>query len=507
MRDGDDLVRARKYFSWTLGITLLVKLWLAAYFPFTGDEAFFYQWGLYPDWGYYDHPPMVGWLLAGLNAISSHPLVLRMATVFLWSVIALGLVDLMRRIAPEREAAAYWLGALFLALPFTWALNAVTTDTPLILFMFFSGYCFIRAAHSDKLPWYAASGVFLGLALLSKFFAGLLAIAYFVYLARSPRGWLRLLIVAGCAVPFFALNIAYNATHCWSNVMFNLINRNEDARWSVGTIFGYLAMVAYLITPWVVFKLLRSRPVWRERGVIVVLFAVPFVLFLLLSAKKTIGLHWVLGFMPFVFLLAGLASSGQELHKYFRWTAWFSVPHFLAFAAIILLPMSAWQGTRLHDDVVFHKDTKAIVAALRKNLPEQGVIMARAYTPASLLSYHAEEYWPVFGIGKFHARQDDVIADFRQYDGRPVRVFDRKPIKQDDLAPFFDSVTVTSFEVAGVRFWYADGSNFNYALYRERVLKTIAERYYRVPPFLPTYGCQFLQRYDLLDAAGITLVR
>jgi hypothetical protein len=26
-------------------------------------EAFFYQWGVYPDWGYYDHPPMVGWLL------------------------------------------------------------------------------------------------------------------------------------------------------------------------------------------------------------------------------------------------------------------------------------------------------------------------------------------------------------------------------------------------------------------------------------------------------------
>lgn len=42
---------------------LAVRLWIAAAMPITGDEAFFYWWGVYPDWGYYDHPPMVGWLI------------------------------------------------------------------------------------------------------------------------------------------------------------------------------------------------------------------------------------------------------------------------------------------------------------------------------------------------------------------------------------------------------------------------------------------------------------
>lgn len=492
-------IRARRVFLWTVGLTLLLKLWLAAAFPMTGDEAFFYQWGVYPDWGYYDHPPMVGWLLAVLNSISNHPLVLRSATVLLWTVVAFGLVDLARRLAPEREAAAYWLGSLFLVLPFAWALNVVTTDTPLILFVFASGYCFIRANLSGKSGWYAGAGVFLGLALLSKYFAGLLAIVYFLYLARSKRGWLHLLLIAACAVPFAAINVIYNATHCWSNVMFNLINRNEGARWSATTVLGYVAMMIYLVTPWAFFRVARSWRAMPTWGPVAVLFLIPFGLFLLLSAKKTIGLHWVLGFVPFVFLFlfAGTAITPEQLRKYFRWTLWFSVPHFLALAAIILLPASVWQGTKLHDDVVFHKHSEEIIAALRTDLPENGALMARAYTPAALLSYHAGEYVPVLGEGRYHARQDDVIVDFREYAGRPIRVFSRTPIQTEELAPFFESVTTGSFEVEGVTFWYADGTAFNYSEFRERVLKTIAERYYQIPSFLPMYGCQFLERYDL----------
>ena len=493
---GADPLHARRIFLWTFAVTLLLKIWLAATFPMTGDEVYFYQWGVHPDWGYYDHPPVVGWMLYVLNDISSHPLSLRIVTVFSWGVVALGMVDLMRRMVPDQQATAYWLGTLFLALPFAWALNIVTTDTPLILFVFASGYCYIRASLSGRWPWFAACGVFLGLALLSKYFAGLLAIAYFVHLARSRRGWLNLALIAACALPFAALNVVYNATHCWNNVMFNLLNRHEGAQWSLGTVALYVGMMTYLITPWVMLKLVRSRHLMRARGALVVLFLVPFALFLLLSAKKTIGLHWVLGFMPFVFLFAATVSNTDEMRKYFRWTAWFSVPHFAVLAALVLLPTSAWQSTRLYDDVVFHKESKAIVAALHDGLPQGGVLMARAYTPASLLSYHAGEYWPVFGVSGYHARQDDIIVDFRQYAGRPVRLFDRRSIQVDDLAPFFESVSTGSFEVAGVTYWYADGNNFNYPVYRERILKTIAERYYRIPSFLPVYACPFLQRYD-----------
>ena len=39
---------------WLLGAglaSLLLRLWIALTFPMSGDEAFFYWWGVYPDWG------------------------------------------------------------------------------------------------------------------------------------------------------------------------------------------------------------------------------------------------------------------------------------------------------------------------------------------------------------------------------------------------------------------------------------------------------------------------
>ena len=278
--------------------------------------------------------------------------------------------------------------------------------------------------------------------------------------------------------------------------MFNVYNRNEGTHWSPGNILLYLGMMIYLLTPWVSLKLLRSRHLLRSHGPIAVLFLTAFTLMLIVSTRKVVGLHWVLGFVPFAFLFVGAVTEARDLRKYVRWTLWFAAPHLIAIALVVLAPLSFWQGYKFHDDVAFHKKTGEIVAQLRKSLPERGAIMARTYTPASILSYHAGEYWPVFGEGRYHARQDDVIVDFRTYAGRPLRIFDRKPIEAVDLAPYFERVSVNSFEIEGIRYWVADGENFNYPAYREGVLRKITERYYRIPSYLPVRGCHFLERYE-----------
>ena len=35
----------------------------------TADEAYFIWWGWLPDWGFYDHPPMIGWWLAAPTSL------------------------------------------------------------------------------------------------------------------------------------------------------------------------------------------------------------------------------------------------------------------------------------------------------------------------------------------------------------------------------------------------------------------------------------------------------
>jgi hypothetical protein len=186
-------------------------------------------------------------------------------------------------------------------------------------------------------------------------------------------------------------------------------------------------------------------------------------------------------------------AATQVRHAVFN--AVLSVPHLLLLMAFIVPPTDFWAGKALHDDVVFHRETPAIIAQLRKNLPDNGHLAATAYTPASLLSFYAGSYVPVLGPGRFHARQDDVIVDFRLYDGAMFRVFDRKPLDTETLAPWFESVSTGSFEVAGITFFYADGVGFKYGVFRETVLKTVFDRYYQIPDVLPRMGCQFADRY------------
>lgn len=505
---GFTIAAARRVFWWAFGLTLVLKTTLAAVFPFTGDEAFFYQWGVFPAWGYSDHPPMVGWLLAVLRQFGEQPLVLRSVTLLVTSAIALLVVDLLRRLLPEdREAGAWMAGALYLALPWSWMFVLVTTDTPLVLFMALSVWAYVRADTSARgAAWYALAGLLLGLAFLSKYFAALLGFAYAAHAFgwRRERWWAPFLIFV-CALPAIALNIAFNATHGWSNVMFNVFNRNEASAWSLKTFATYVAMALYLFTPWLVWRAARSRPVGgvsaTTRTTLAVLWLFPVVVFALLATRRTIGLHWVLGFVPVFVVWAGLRVPAHAWRRLLGYTVALSVPHLLAVLAIALAPLSWWSHTRLHDRAVFLRETPAIAEALRADLPADAVIMAHAYNPAAMLAFPLGRYVPVFGPGRHHARQDDQIIDFRTYEGRAVRVFQYDEPDLAAYAPYFERVGKHPLDVAGVRFWAVDGEGFRYAPYRERVLAAVARDFHAIPAWLPVLGNPFCERYGFAQCA------
>lgn len=499
---------ARRTFVWAFGVTLALKLLLAAVFPFTGDEAFFYQWGVHPAWGYSDHPPMVGWWLAVLRLFGDSALVLRLATVAVTSVIALGVVDLARRWLPaEREASAWLAGAVYLALPWSWLFVLVTTDTPLVFFMALSAWCYLRADQNGRAGWYAAAGLFVGLAFLSKYFAALLGLAYAVHVLGWRRArWWTLPLMFVMALPSIATNLLYNAWHGWSNIMFNFYNRNEGTDWGWENEAVYLLMLAYLLTPWLLWRAWRARAevpaaIRARSGAVLVLWLFPLLVFALLGLRRSVGLHWVLGFVPLFVLWAGLRLDAAALQRALRWNVVLSLPHALLVAALLFTPLAWWTKAGVYEKLVFLREGPAIVAALRTDLPPGAELMARAYSPAAVLSYHAGRYVPVFGVGRHHARQDDWLVDFREWEGRRVRVFDRSPLKLEEFAPFFDRVSARSFTVEGVTYYALDGEGFHFQPYREQVLAEIARRFHDIPARLPLKGNPFCERYGFADCS------
>ena len=487
--------------------SLLVRLYIANTFPITGDEAFFYWWGVYPDWGYYDHPPMVGWLIAAMRATLGDSIwSIRLPVVLL--PLGIGAALWWALSAVDRVRAA-WAVALFWLAPLNWLNTLITTDTPLIFWSVMSVAALMRAEQQDRTArpaygLYALSGVFIGCAFLSKYFAvvlGLTYTAYFLIYRRDRLAGFALLVL--CSLPFAAVNIGYNASHGWPNIMFNVYNRNEGAVFEWRKPLMYMGMMAYLITPAALWLAFKYRSVIANVGsasgthrLLACLVVVPLLFFALLSGKKVIGLHWVLSFYPFGFALLAFALPLDKLKTAAVGVAVFAGLHVAVVAGLYMTTLDTWRTqaplSKIYPQVIRSYKT----AELLKQIDKPGmVLMAEAYTAASIYGFARRQYMPVFGVGRFHARQDDMLVDFSIYNGKTIRVITGAPPDLDDFKPYFERVSTLTVMQDGVPFYVVEGVGFNYPAYQQGVLGNIFKRFYNIPKWLPMTGCPFCERY------------
>jgi 4-amino-4-deoxy-L-arabinose transferase-like glycosyltransferase len=479
---------------------LALRFWIAYALPITGDEAFFYWWGVYPDWGYSDHPPMVGWLIWLMRTLFGEaPWAIRLPIVLL--PLAVGGLLWWAFKPLDRERAA-WAALLIWLAPLNWVTALITTDTPLIFWSVLSAALLLRAERRPQidgrtLGLYALSGLFLGCAFLSKYFSVVLGLAYLVYFALYRRErWKAFVLLVLCALPGPAINIAWNMDHGWSNIMFNAINRNEDAAFELRKPFLYLGMLAYLLTPALIWLGWKHRAALRETAhrqrLLALLIVVPLVFFALLSFKKVVGLHWVLSFYPFALGLFALALPEAALKTAAKGLAWFTGAHVVLVLGISFTTLDQWAGKPGYTSFVRAFRTPELLAQVRT--PDT-VLMANAYSPAAVYGYVSQQYVPVFGPGKFHARQDDQLVDYAVYQGKTIRVLMADAPDLAEYAPYFESVRTWVVPQSGVNFHVVEGQNFNYEAYRKGVLGVVFQRYYNIPGWLPMTGCPYCVRY------------
>jgi 4-amino-4-deoxy-L-arabinose transferase-like glycosyltransferase len=516
-----DAARARRTCLAVALILTALRAGFAAALPFTSDEAYFLSWGRNPAWGFYDHPPMIGWWLAALDAVSGHRFVLRLPALVAPLMVAATGWWLLRRYG---EALA-WAGATLLLLVPLNAWNvAITTDIPLMLFSALAVALYLRARATGRAADFLLAGLALAGALMSKYFAGLLAIAIFLHSVWRPtRASLTGLawVVVG-ALPAALVQIAWNAWNCWPNVMFNLVNRHGDAGLSWETPALYLMSVLYVLTPAVALRLFgftgrerggRAQPahgvpgeragppagagagdVASERAALRWLAIVPLAIFAALSLVKTIGLHWLASFVLPAVLWFALSASARSMARALAVAALIAIAHWLLIGALAALPTETFRAWKGYQGLVLTVHTDELAQALA---PWRGshVIASDGYSPAVTLAYALGEHVVVFGPGTSHARHDDILTDFRALDGRDILVVRRRDAAPGQYEPWFEQVTLHRVEIRGAHFNLIEGRGFRYGAYRDDVLDDVRERYYAVPDWLPRGPCYFCDRY------------
>jgi len=155
----------------------------------TDDEAYYRLWSLAPALSYYDHPPMVAWMMAvGRWLAGDTPLGVRLAAVLtsllgpllLWRTAAL----LFDREISERSV---WFA---LAMPLlTVGSIVMTPDTPSVLFWGLAAWALAELHVSRNANWWLAIGLFAGLGLLSKYTNLFVGAGIVVWLIALPANW------------------------------------------------------------------------------------------------------------------------------------------------------------------------------------------------------------------------------------------------------------------------------------------------------------------------------
>jgi 4-amino-4-deoxy-L-arabinose transferase-like glycosyltransferase len=214
--------RAEKFLIAAALALFALRLVMAAATGLVDDEAYYRLWSLAPSLSYYDHPPMIAWMIGiGRTLLGDTALGVRLVAPFCHLI---GAVLLWRTafLLYGRETArtAVWL---LLAMPLL-AIGGIlmTPDLPSVLFAGCVLWALAELEHSKNANWWLAAGAFAGLGLLSKYTNLFLGATILLWLVATPenRRWFRvpqlwiggLIAVAG-AMPV----IIWNAGHEWAS--------------------------------------------------------------------------------------------------------------------------------------------------------------------------------------------------------------------------------------------------------------------------------------------------
>ena len=323
---------------------VLLRALMAADLPLSADEAYYWLWSRHPAAGYFDHPPMIAWLIrAGTLLFGDTPFGVRVTGVvlslpaswFVWRAASLILKD--------RDRAG--LAVLFfnLTLMVSVELLAATPDMPSLVASAAFVYFLARVEAEDDGRLWLGAGLAAGLGLLSKFsalFLGMGALAWLIF-DRNARKWLFSpwpYLGAVLALLTFLPNLLWQTQNHWQTFVFQLA-RASAGHFTLRFLGEFLVAQFGLATPLIF--LLMAVGLWRAtkldgqaRLMLAILVWVGLGYFFAHSLHDRVQGNWPCFLYPALSILA--ADGFGQVGIWRRVSAW-AVPMALAMLVAVYL--------------------------------------------------------------------------------------------------------------------------------------------------------------------------
>jgi len=330
--------RASIAFVVLLTIALGLRIAAMGGIPLVPEEAYYWMYSQHPSLSYFDHPPMVAWLIGlGTSVFGNTEFGVRFGGALLM-LAASGLMFVFGRMWFGRPAALA-AAVLLQLLPIYSGAGLIATMDSALVFFWLLGMVGASVALQQQRAWgWYLAGLGLGGAMLSKYtgvFVGFGALVAVI----AHRPWRRHLRSphpyggALLAAMMFAPVVIWNAQHDWASFRFQFSDRFEGQSFNLKTLLSYLGMQLLVATPvvlagtgWLYARTLGNRRrLLRPRWLLAVCFSLP--LLAVMSYKSLscdIHVNWTLpAYLSLLPALARLSLAGARLaRRRLRRSAW-----------------------------------------------------------------------------------------------------------------------------------------------------------------------------------------
>ncbi len=200
-----------------------------------GDEAYYWLYSRYLDWGYFDHPPMVAIFIRIGDAIMHNELGLRLLTVLASTASVYILWLILKKYAVDAVAFVLVICGVFIFHIYGFT---TTPDAPLFFFTVLFYYVYQQYIENDKWSLALILALVIACLLYSKY-NGVLLVGFTllanIKLLKRPSFWLIVLL----ALVLYAPHLIWQAQHGYPSVNYHLFERSADT-------YSFLNSLAYL---------------------------------------------------------------------------------------------------------------------------------------------------------------------------------------------------------------------------------------------------------------------
>lgn len=382
------------------------------------DEAYYWMYSRFLDWGYFDHPPMVAIFIRMGDALMHNELGLRLTTIITSSLSVYVLWLILKKYAVDVLPFVMVTGGIFI---FSIYGFTTTPDAPLYFFAILFYYVYQRYIDNDEWLLAVALGVLIACMLYSKYHAVLLVaftLASNIKLLRRPSFYL----IVTLSVLLYAPHILWQVQHGYPSLNYHLYERaasfyNSDNTFSY--IPGQLLMAGPLIGWFLFYQAFSIKVKDAFIRCLLVNCIGTLIFFFITTFRGEAQPHWTLiAFAP----LAMLALIRFKQVGYMpRWFYPVATINILLIVAIRLCLVLALPFVKQLGQIKSYYGFKEWSAVVKQKAGDAYVVMTDGFQNPSKYNYYTNSLKGFsYDSRYYHRTQFDIWPIEEQMQGRRV---------------------------------------------------------------------------------------